>query len=49
MFYKLLGMAVWKLGTAYLRRNYARQLQAAAVVGLLALIGAGYLATRSGD
>jgi hypothetical protein len=49
MFYKLLGMAVWKVGVRYLRRNYGRQLRAAAVLGLLSVAVAGYLAARSGD
>jgi hypothetical protein len=42
-------MAVWKFGTAYVRRNYGRQLRAAAVLGLLTIGIAGYLATRSGE
>ena len=49
MFYKLLGMAVWKLGVAYVRRNYGRQLRAAALLGVLALGVGGYLAARSGE
>ena len=49
MFYKLLGMAVWKLGVAYVRRNYGRQLRAAALLGVLALGVGAYLASRSGD
>ena len=49
MFYKLLGMAVWKFGLAYVRRNYGRQLRAAAIAGALALGVGAYLASRSGD
>ena len=49
MFYKLLGMAVWKLGLAYVRRNYRRQLRAAALLGVLALGVGAYRASRSGD
>jgi hypothetical protein len=49
MFYRLLGMAVWKLGTAYVRRNYGRQLRAAAVLAVLSVGVAGFLAARSGD
>jgi hypothetical protein len=49
MFYKLLGMAVWKFGLAYVRRNYGRQLRLAAIAGVIAVAVAGYLATRSGE
>jgi hypothetical protein len=49
MFYKLLGMVVWKFATGYVRQNYGRQLRAAAVLGLLSVAVAGYLAARSGD
>jgi hypothetical protein len=49
MFYRLLGMAVWKFATAYLRQRYGRQLRAAAVLGVLTIGVAGYLAARSGD
>ncbi len=49
MFYRLLGMAVWKFATAYIRQRYGRQLRAAAVVAVLTLGVAGYLAARSGD
>ena len=49
MFYRLLGMAVWKFATAYIRQHYGRQLRAAAVVAVLTLGVAGYLAARSGD
>jgi hypothetical protein len=49
MFYKLLGMAVWKFGTAYVRRNYGRQLRLAAIAGIATIAVAGYLATRSGE
>jgi hypothetical protein len=54
MFYKLIGMVVWKLGSRYVRRNYGRrnygrQLRAAAVFVVLAAVTGGYLATRSAD
>jgi hypothetical protein len=49
MLYRLLGMAVWKLGVRYVRRNYGRQLRAAFVLTVLSIGVAGYLATRSGD
>jgi hypothetical protein len=47
MFYKALGFAVWKLGIAYLRRRYARQVKIAIALGIASLATAGYLATRS--
>jgi hypothetical protein len=49
MFYKLLGMAVWKFASRYVRRNYGRQLRAAAVLGILSVAIAVYLAGRSGE
>ncbi len=49
MFYRLLGMAVWKLVTANVRRNYGRQLRAATVLAVLSVGVAGFLAARSGD
>jgi hypothetical protein len=49
MFYRLLGMAVWKVGVRYVRRNYGRQLRAAFALGVLAIGVAGYIATRSGE
>jgi hypothetical protein len=49
MFYKLIGMAVWKFASAYVRQRYGRQLRGAAVLGVLSLAIAGYLATRSSD
>ena len=49
MLYKLLGMAVWKFATAYIRQNYGRRLRAGAVLGVLTIGVAAYLATRSGD
>jgi hypothetical protein len=47
MFYRLLGMVVWKFATAYVRQNYGRQLRA--TVALLALIigVVGYTAAKS--
>jgi hypothetical protein len=47
MFYRLLGMAVWKFASAYIRRNYSRQLRA--IVALIVLIVgvAGYAAAKS--
>jgi hypothetical protein len=49
MFYRLLGMVVWKVGVRYVRRNYGRRLRAALVLGVLSVAVAGYLASRSGD
>jgi hypothetical protein len=49
MFYRFIGMAVWKFASAYIRRNYGRQLRAGAAAGLLTIAVAAYLATRSGD
>jgi hypothetical protein len=49
MFYRLLGMAVWKAATAYVRRNYGRRLRAAAALVVLSVAVAGFLAARSGE
>jgi hypothetical protein len=49
MFYRLLGMAVWKFATAYVRQRYGRRLRAAAVLGVMTVAIAGYLAARSGE
>lgn len=49
MFYKALGFVVWKLGVAYARRRFGRQLRVAAVLGVAAIAAAGYLATRSSE
>ena len=49
MFYKLLGMAMWKFASAYVRQNYGRQIRIAAIGGIAAVAIAGYLATRSGE
>ena len=49
MFYKALGFAVWKLGVAYVRRNYGRQIRVAIVLAVASVLAAGYLAARSGE
>ena len=49
MFYRLIGMAVWKFASAYIRRNYGRQLRGALALGILSVVVAGYLAARSGE
>ena len=52
MFYRLLGMAVWKGGRLYLRRRYGGRPPARVVAALggLAVVGAGVavLAARHG-
>jgi hypothetical protein len=48
MFYKALGMAVWKLAVAYLRQRYGRPVKIAVVVGIALAAAAGYRAARSG-
>jgi hypothetical protein len=49
MFYRLLGMAVWKAAVAYVRQNYGRRLRAAAALTVLGVVVAGFIAARSGD
>jgi len=49
MFYRLLGMAVWKFATAYIRQRYGRRLRTLGALAVLTVGVAGYLATRSGD
>jgi hypothetical protein len=49
VFYKLLGMVVWKFAVGYVRRNYSRQIRLAAIGGVTAIAIAGYLASRSGE
>jgi hypothetical protein len=49
MFYKALGYTVWKLGVRYVRKRYGRTLRVALVAGIISLLAAGYLATRSGE
>jgi hypothetical protein len=48
MFYKAIGFAIWKLAKAELQRRYGRQVRAAALLGVLGILAAGYFATRSG-
>jgi hypothetical protein len=47
MFYRLLGMAVWKIGSRYVRRNYGRQLRAIVALVVLVVGVAGYTAAKS--
>jgi hypothetical protein len=49
MFYRLLGMVVWKASVRYVRSIYGRQLRAAFAFGVLGVIVAGYLGTRSSE
>ena len=49
MFYKAIGYVVWKLALSQLRRRFARPAKVALALGVVSLIGAGYLATRSDD
>ena len=49
MFYRLIGMAVWKATTAYVRQNYGGRLRAVAALTVLGVAVAGFLAARSGD
>jgi hypothetical protein len=49
MFYKALGMAVWKLALAYLRQRYGRPLRIAALLGVAAVLAGAIAARSSGD
>ena len=49
MFYRFIGMAVWKFASAYIRNKYGRQLRAGAALGVLTIGVAAYLAARSGE
>ena len=49
MFYKLIGMVVWKFAVAYVRQNYGRQLRAAAALAVVSVAVGGYLASRSSE
>jgi len=49
MFYRLIGMAVWKLAVAYIRHTYRRRLRSAVSLAVVGVAVAGYLAARSRD
>jgi hypothetical protein len=49
MFYRLIGMAVWKFASAYVRQRYSRKLRAGLALVVLSVAVAGYLASRSGE
>ena len=47
MFYRLIGMAVWKFASAYVRGRYGRQIRATVVLLALIIGVAGYTAAKS--
>ena len=47
MFYRLLGMAVWKVGVRYVRRNYKKQMRATVALIVLGVGVAAYTAVKS--
>jgi hypothetical protein len=47
MFYQLIGRAVWKFASAYVRRNYGRQFRATVALIVLIVGVAGYAAAKS--
>ena len=47
MFYRLIGMAVWKFATRYVRQNYGRQLRATVALIALSIGAAGYALVKS--
>jgi hypothetical protein len=47
MFYKAIGFVIWKLGTAYVRDRFGRQLKIAGALAVASIVAAGYLAARS--
>jgi hypothetical protein len=49
MFYKALGFVIWKLATAELRRRYARPAKVGALLVIVSLVAAGYMAKRSSE
>ena len=49
MFYKALGMVVWKLAVAQIRRKLGDFRKPAAALTVAAAIGAIYVATRDSD
>ncbi|HZO61086.1 MAG TPA: hypothetical protein VFB51_15470 [Solirubrobacterales bacterium] len=49
MFYRALGLVVWKLALKYLRERYGRVRKPAAALTVVAAIAAIYVATRGGD
>ena len=50
MFYKAIGLIVWRFAVAYVRQNYGQRIKVGAgVAAFLAVLGAGYLFTRDSD
>jgi len=50
VFYKAIGLIVWRFAVAYVRQNYGQRIKAGAgVAAFLAVLGAGYLFTRDSD
>ena len=49
MFYRLIGMAVWKFASAYIRNNYGRRLRGGVALVVVGVAVAGYLASRSDE
>jgi hypothetical protein len=47
MIYKAIGKAVVKLGVAFVRRRYGRQLRVLAGLAVVSLLIGGYLASRA--
>jgi hypothetical protein len=47
MFYRLIGMAVWKFASAYIRSNYGRQLRVIVALVVLVVGVTGYTAAKS--
>ena len=47
MFYRFIGMAVWKFASAYVRKNYGKQLRATVALIVLIVGVAGYTAAKS--
>jgi hypothetical protein len=50
VFYKAIGVIVWRFAVAYVRQNYGRRIKAGAgATAFLAVLGLGYLFTRDND
>ncbi len=50
MFYRALGLIVWRFAVAYVRQNYGKRIKAGAgAAAFLAVLGAGYLFTRDDE
>jgi len=49
MFYRAIGLVVWKLALKQLRSRFGRQARAATALTLIGIAVAGYVAARSGE